>query len=246
MSNFKLPSTEEKFDYVHRQFERIAARYDLANDVISMGMHRFWKMQALDLLDIKPGCDYLDICCGTGDLALLLAARRGADISVTGLDFSANMLNVARQREISSRRQKKALAPLTWIEGDALHLPFPDKSFAGSIISFGLRNLTDYAGSIKEMYRVVKPEGKVVVLDLGRATLPVFKEIFHLYFRYLVPVIGEIIQGDRQSYTYLPESMKFYPKPDELKVIMESCGLQEVKHYPLSFGSVALHVGQVP
>lgn len=246
MSNFKLPTTEEKFDYVHRQFERVAARYDLANDVISMGMHRLWKRQAVSKLSLEPGKEYLDICCGTGDLALFLAETGGADVRVTGLDFSANMLSIARQREVARRRQNNKLASLTWVEGDALHLPFADDSFSGSIISFGLRNLIDYPKSIKEMCRVVKPQGKVVILDLGRATLPIFKEVFHLYFRYLVPVLGEIIQGDRQSYTYLPESIKFYPQPRELTAIMEESGLQGVKHYSLAFGSVALHVGHVP
>lgn len=247
LTSFKLPTTEEKADYVQNQFDRIARKYDLANDVISMGMHRFWKDQAIrELLGTQSG-HYLDVCCGTGDLALTIASRQSFSGQVTGIDFSSEMLAVARSRESSIRRNtpNDKLSPLEWIQGDALQLPFPDNSFDGAIVSFGLRNLTNYQGGIDEMARVVKPGGQVINLDLGQPTMPVFTPFYLFYFHNIVPIIGEIIQGDRAAYTYLPESRKNYPAPPRLTEIFTNAGLSDVRWIPLACGSVALHAGTV-
>jgi demethylmenaquinone methyltransferase / 2-methoxy-6-polyprenyl-1,4-benzoquinol methylase len=241
--SFRLPTTEEKKDYVLKQFDRIAFRYDLANDVISFGMHRLWKNRAIAVLNTVPGGKYLDVCCGTGDLALKLAERVGPDGKVVGLDFSENMLAVARARA-ARVVDKSRLASIEWRNGDAQNLPFQDDTFDGAIISFGLRNLTDLARGIKEMARVVRPGGRVVNLDLGHPTNPVFTPFYFMFFRHVVPVVGQILQKDKAAYTYLPRSLETYPKPDGITTIFESARLINVVHEPLAFGSVALHKGE--
>lgn len=227
------------------QFDRIAQRYDLANDLISLGMHRLWKHAALRSLNIKPDGRYLDVCTGTGDLALTLAKWPGFAGQIVGLDFSSGMLQVASERLARERQSAKISCNLEWIQGDALNLRLPDNSFDGAIISFGLRNLSDYLGGLSEMARVVKPGGYVVNLDLGRPSLPVFTPLFYFFFDNIVPLIGEIVQQDRQAYTYLPESRKLYPEPARLTGLFQEAGLTGVRHVSLACGSVALHVGQV-
>ena len=243
---FQLPSQEDKADYVHRQFERIAKRYDLTNDAISMGMHRLWKQKAVDALQCKSNGSYLDVCCGTGDLALTIGARLGERGKITGVDFSQNMLNVAQERGRRAHRDGKVACEIDWRQGDAQDLPFAENSFDGAIISFGLRNLTDLKAGIYQMKRVVRSGGKVINLDLGHPTMPVFTPFFKLYFSQVVPLIGQILQGDRQAYTYLPESLNTYPNEATLKLYFEEVGLQDVQWLPLSLGSVAMHVGTVP
>jgi demethylmenaquinone methyltransferase / 2-methoxy-6-polyprenyl-1,4-benzoquinol methylase len=250
--SFKLPTREEKAAYVHEQFERIASGYDFSNDVISMGMHRAWKLRAVqELVESNPNGKFLDVCCGTGDLSLLIARLAGADSTVTGLDFSQNMLDTAelrRKKRINRllKRKKDAgtLAKhIDWVRGDAENLPFASETFDGAIISFGLRNLTDLQKGLNEMARVVKPGGRVINLDLGHSTVPIFAPVFSAYFSHVVPIVGGIIQNDRKAYTYLPQSLSTYPHPEEITAMFEKAGLVKVQHIPLALGSVALHIG---
>lgn len=251
---FQLPTQEEKHDYVHEQFERIAERYDLTNDAISLGLHRTWKKLAVDLLlagsapkvtEERLAGRYLDVCCGTGDLAIRVAERLKPEGEVVGLDFSGGMLSVAKTRSARLKNGKQSTCKISWIEGDALHLPFPDNSFDGAIISFGLRNLIDLQGGLAEMARVVKPGGVVVNLDLGRPQGILFKPAFSLFFRWVVPIIGLVLQNDKKAYTYLPESMNTYPEPAGITKLFEQAGMNQVRHVPLSGSSVALHTGVV-
>ena len=262
--SFKLPTKEDKHDYVHEQFERIAKGYDLSNDVISVGMHRAWKLRAIHELmagqkktsgedanegrrasEGKASEKYLDICCGTGDLALAMAKQAAAGTQITGLDFSQNMLDLAaeRQKRLARRKDKIKTVQMEWICGDAQHLPFEDNTFNGAIISFGLRNLTDLQKGLDEMTRVVKPGGRVVNLDLGHSTVPLFAPIFDAYFSNVVPVIGGILQNDRQAYKYLPESGRTYPRPEAISEMFKKAGLINVRHIAQALGTVALHVG---
>lgn len=243
-----LPAQEEKHAYVHAQFERIAAKYDLTNDVISFGMHRLWKERAVQIL-LKNATEqgsgpksFLDVCCGTGDLSLRIARHLQSGDSVTGLDFSGNMLACAHER-----LNKSPLAcKVDWVEGDAQNLPFASNLFDGAIISFGLRNLTDLPRGIAEMTRVVKPGGLVLNLDLGEAQGPIFAPLFSIHFDMVVPLIGAVLQNDKKAYTYLPESRTTYPKPAGISKIFAESGLVDVKHISIAGGSVALHTGRVP
>lgn len=246
---FQLPTKDEKHHYVLEQFERIAKGYDRSNDVISMGMHRSWKLRAVwELISHKPDGKYLDMCCGTGDLALLIARMTCPGSQVVGLDFAQNMLELAAIRHLKALRRKPQLQgkELSFKRGDAQNLPFQNEDFDGAIVSFGLRNLTDLQKGLNEMARVVKSGGKVVNLDLGHTTVPVFKDVYSFYFRQVVPVIGELLQNDKTAYTYLPESASTYPKPQEISRMFESAGLENVRHIPLAFGTVALHIGEKP
>ncbi len=240
---FRLPAQEEKAQYVLSQFDRIARGYDLANDCISMGMHRLWKDKAVNLLIGESG-EYLDVCCGTGDVAMLIASRLKAG-KVTGLDFSGNMLEVARSREARHRSAEKPAVQLDWVNGDALALPIQNDSFDGAIVSFGLRNLSDYQKGIDEMARVVRPGGKVINLDLGKPEGLLFPTLFGFYFGHIVPIIGQVLQNDRKAYTYLPESKRNYPDPEGISQLFRQAGLADVKHIRLASGSVALTCGTV-
>lgn len=252
--NFELPTSDQKAGYVLEQFDRIARRYDLANDLISLGMHRLWKSRAIKELGIKADGSYLDVCTGTGDLAMSIATLKHFSGEVVGLDFSGQMLEVAKTRQEKAKREgklavslvKDSLPSLAWQQGDAQSLPFENSSFDGAIISFGLRNLTDLQKGLDEMSRVVKPGGTVVNLDLGQPDMPVFTPLFMFFFHHVVPIIGEIVQNDRKAYTYLPESRKNYPHPTILTQMFQKAGLVDVKWVPLAFGSVAMHVGKRP
>ncbi len=244
--SFQLPTKENKHDYVHEQFERIARGYDLSNDVISMAMHRAWKLRAVSqLLAGKKGGKFLDVCCGTGDVSLVIAKQAAAGTDITGLDFSQNMLDLAgeRQRRLALRKDKIKTVNIDWICGDAENLPFADDTFDGAIISFGLRNLTDLQKGLNEMARVVKSGGRIVNLDLGHTTVPLFAPIFDTYFSKVVPVIGGILQNDKTAYTYLPESGRNYPRPERITSMFEAAGLVNIRHTPLALGTVALHLG---
>ncbi len=215
---FQLPTQEQKHDYCLEQFERIARGYDLSNDVISLGMHRAWKLRAVqELIGTCQSGKFLDVCCGTGDLALKIAKRLKPGSSVTGVDFAQNMLDLAKVREQKMARRYQRLedrsdiqnidstpkvqkvrqarnVQLDWVRGDAQNLPFAANTFDGAIISFGLRNLTDLQKGIDEITRVVKPGGYVINLDLGHCEMPLFAPVFSFYFSRVVPVIGGILQ----------------------------------------------------
>jgi len=249
--SFQLPTKEQKHDYVLEQFERIAKGYDLSNDVISMGMHRAWKLRAVqELIGTRRSGKFLDVCCGTGDLALTIARHLTPGSSVTGFDFAQNMLDLAAVREeklaarINRKSQTRILpVQMDWVRGDAQNLPFADNTFDGAIISFGLRNLTDLQKGIDQMTRVVKPGGYVINLDLGHCEMPVFAPVFSFYFSHVVPILGGILQNDKTAYTYLPESLTTYPRPEGITSIFQNAGLKDVVHIPLAFGTVALHRG---
>ncbi len=239
--SFRLPTRQEKSFYVHNQFERIARRYDLTNDVISLGMHRLWKASAVDALAVHPGGSYLDLCCGTGDLALLIARRLNTTGSVTAVDFSPAMLEIARRREGEDRL--RGFAQISWTLADAQKLPFPDNSFDGALISFGLRNLTSLEQALREMARVVKTDGHVVNLDVGHVENSFLAPLFRLYFGWAVPLIGDLIQGDKQAYTYLPESARLFPPPGHIATAMHEAGLSGVVIRNFAGGAASMQVG---
>jgi len=241
--SFRLPQIEEKSQYVLEQFERIASGYDSTNDVISFGMHRLWKKEAVDALNVKAGGKYLDVCCGTGDLALKIAKQAGQEGEVVGLDFSASMLTIAQQRSLNLSRTD--CAKVNWIKGDAQNMPFTDDTFDGAIVAFGLRNLSNLQTGVNEMSRVVKPGGKIINLDLGHPTAPIFTPLYFFFFQQIVPLLGKILQNDAKAYTYLPVSLSTYPKPEGISVIFEKAGLKNIKYKSLAMGSIVLHEGRV-
>ena len=225
---------ENKSGQVQAMFDRIAATYDLLNDCISFGAHRHWKQVACDRLQLKPGDRVLDVCTGTGDLVGALLPRVEDAGSVVGLDFSAQMLAVAQKR-FTDRPN------VSFVQGDALALPFEDASFDGAIISFGLRNVVDIPAALAEMRRVLKPGARMVNLDTAPAPkLPGMQ----FYFSTVMPRIGQLLSKDEQAYTYLNASTRNFLSPDQLKAAFEAAGCELVTSETLMLGSVSLQTGR--
>ena len=243
---FTVPTRTEKAKYVQDQFNRIAIGYDRCNDLVSLGMHRLWKHQAIKALNIKPTGNYLDVCCGTGDLTFLIAKSLTESGCVTGLDFSSKMLDIASSRSADFFAKHKRAGSIALVNGDALNLPFADHSFDGAIISFGLRNLTDFNSGIKEISRVLKPQARLVNLDLGHPKPGLFGHVYNFYFNNIVPLIGETFQKERTAYTYLPKSLNQYPNAQGISTIFTNAHLTNVEYRNLAFGTVALHWGTAP
>ncbi|MBE3571851.1 MAG: demethylmenaquinone methyltransferase [Moorella humiferrea] len=228
-----------KEEYVRGIFNAIAPRYDLLNTILSFNCDRRWRRFTVAQTGLKPGYKALDVCCGTGMLSLELARAVAPDGQVVGLDFSPRMLEIA-----SSRLANDPNGHLVrLVEGNAIDLPFPDNSFDCATIAFGLRNLPDIKKGLAEMRRVVRPGGRVVSLELAKPTLPFFKQLYYLYFDYLVPLIGRLGVGLDGPYSYLPRSLKGYPHQAEILQYFRELGLDNARYFELTGGIVAVHVG---
>ena len=236
----KLPSREEKATYVESMFDGIAKRYDLLNSLMSFGLDKSWRKFAVSRAEAKEGSICLDICCGTGMLSMELANKVGLQGKVTGLDFSANMLEVAKEN-IAKLPEGKSIE---LIRGNAMELPFADHSFDCVTVGWGLRNVPDIKQTISEMVRVVKPGGKVVSLDMARPTAPVFKQGYWLYFEKIVPTMGKLWAGKEAAYAYLHDSTKAFPPQWELAALFKECGLKETAYHNLLGGVVAVVEGR--
>jgi demethylmenaquinone methyltransferase / 2-methoxy-6-polyprenyl-1,4-benzoquinol methylase len=218
-------------------FDRIAGVYDLMNTAMTAGMHHRWRQRAADRAELQPGDAALDACCGTGDLAIELAARVGPEGTVVGCDFSEPMLELARRkagdRELSQVRFEWA---------DALELPYPDGAFDAVTVGFGARNLANLDGGLRELARVLRPGGRLVILEITQPRRPPLSTFYSLWFDRIVPVLGTIA-GDRGAYSYLPESVKRFPSPLGLAELMESAGLERIRYLLLAGGIIAIHSG---
>ena len=219
-------------------FDRIADRYDLMNSVMTAGMHHRWRERAADLAQVGPGDSALDVCCGTGDLALELAGRVKPRGRVVGLDFSAPML------ELAQAKAQDGAVPVAWVQGNALELPFADDEFDAATVGFGARNVVDLAGGIAEMARVVRPGGKVVILEITTPRRPPLSWFYAVWFDRIVPLLGTVA-GDKDAYTYLPDSVRRFPPAQELAALMHATGLREVRYLILAGGIIAIHSGSV-
>lgn len=224
---------------VRGMFDRIAGVYDLMNSAMTAGLHHNWRKRAADRAELKPGDSALDVCCGTGDFALELAQRVGPTGSVIGCDFSEQMLEIARDK--ASRRG--AQVRFEW--ADALDLPFEDASFDAATVGFGVRNLADLDQGVGELARVLKRGGRLVILEITNPTRPPLSTFFALWFDRLVPLLGTLA-GDRDAYTYLPESVKRFPPPEGLALIMDRAGLDSIRYTVLAGGIIAIHSGVRP
>jgi demethylmenaquinone methyltransferase / 2-methoxy-6-polyprenyl-1,4-benzoquinol methylase len=214
---------------VRAMFDRIAGPYDLMNSVMTAGLHHRWRERAADLARVGPGSRALDVATGTGDLAIELASR-GAD--VVGSDFSEGMLEVARRKAPS----------LAWEQGNALALPYPDASFDAATVGFGARNFSDLPQGLREMARVVRPGGRVVVLEITTPQKPPLSTFFSLWFDRIVPMLGKLAK-EPEAYTYLPSSVKRFPGPQALGGELAAAGLVDVRWILTAGGIIALHSG---
>jgi demethylmenaquinone methyltransferase/2-methoxy-6-polyprenyl-1,4-benzoquinol methylase len=224
---------EEKRARVRRVFDQVAPRYDLMNDLMSLGLHRLWKAFAATLARVRPGERVLDVASGSGDLALALA-RRGGEVWVTDINY--RMLARGRDRLLDAGRRLPA------VQCDAERLPFPDASFDCVTVAFGLRNMTHKDAALRAMTRVLRPGGRLLVLEFSRVRAPLGKPYDWYSFKVL-PWLGERVAGDREAYRYLAESIRRHPDQAELAAMMERAGLAEVEFFNLSAGVAAVHRG---
>ena len=231
-----LPFNPNTPDSVRTLFNRIAPVYDQLNNWLSLGQHRIWKLMTVKWSGAKLGDRGLDICCGSGDLALMLADRVGAHGHVTGLDFAPEQLAIAQQRTRPGQ-------PLTWIEGDALNLPFADQSFDAVTMAYGLRNVADIPRCLREVKRVLKPGARAAILDLHRPTNPLVRSFQQWYLEAIVvPIAAQ--HGFTQEYAYLAPSLEQFPTGAEQVNLAREVGFSTVTHYPIAGGTMGVLVVQ--
>lgn len=231
---------EQKASYVNRMFSRIAARYDLMNRLMTMGRDQAWRRQAVAMADIPPNALVLDLATGTGDLGLAVLEQRPS-ARVIGADFALPMMLVGQQK-LARRNEKR----LQFVAADALQMPFPDNTFDTVLSAFLMRNVEDVTRGFAEQYRVLKPGGRVVCLEITMPQTPGFRQAFEWYFGRLVPIIGGLVAGAPDAYTYLPESVRRFPPPEALANMLRSIGFEKVHYKRLMLGTIAIHVGQKP
>lgn len=212
-------------------FGAIAPRYDLLNDLQSFGLHRWWKGRLVRWSGAGPGCRVLDVCCGTGDVSLALA-RQGAE--VVGLDFSEPMLAVARRRVTDGGN-------VTFVAGDALNLPFQPDAFDAVTISYGLRNLAGIPAGLAEMVRVLRPGGRLLILDFGKPSNGFWRAVYFAYLQGVVPLLGRFVSGNRAAYAYILESLKHYPAQAGISGMLHSLPIRSVAVRNLLGGIMSIH-----
>jgi demethylmenaquinone methyltransferase/2-methoxy-6-polyprenyl-1,4-benzoquinol methylase len=224
---------------VRAMFDGIAGTYDLVNSLMSAGLHHRWRELGVMVAQVEPGGVVLDVCCGTGDFAFALRRAVGPQGRVVGLDFSEEMLRVAREK--CGRNQLW----VDFVRGDLLDLPFSDGEFDACTVGFGIRNVPDIARAFAEMRRVVRPDGRVVCLEITRPGIIGFKQFFNLWFDGVVPLLGRLAARDDFAYSYLPASVRRFPDPDALRDLMSAAGLVNPRYEILAGGIIALHHASV-
>ena len=235
MANKYYQTGEGRAPKVRDLFAAVAPRYDLINDLQSLGLHRVWKKTLVTMTGACQGEKALDVCCGTGDLARNLA-NQGAE--VTGLDFSDAMLAVARAKDSAGR--------VTWLQGDALNLPFQDETFHIVTIGYGLRNLRDFSLALTEFFRVLRAGGRMAILDFGKPDNAVWRSVYLGYLRWFVPLFGKLFCGDAQTHSYIVESLKHYPAQRGIAELISKLGGQDVRTVNLLGGAMSITVARKP
>lgn len=235
---FQTVNEAEKAGMVHGVFTRVASKYDVMNDAMSLGIHRIWKDAMMDWLAPRPGTRLLDVAGGTGDVSFRYLGR-AAGAHATVLDMTESMLVSGRQRAEADRMGER----LDWVVGDAMALPFPDNSFDVYTISFGIRNVTRVQDALNEAYRVLRPGGRLMVLEFSQIPNDLMQKAYDLYSFNIIPVMGQVIAGDRDSYQYLVESIRKFPDQETFAGMIRKAGFDQVKYRNLTLGIAALHSG---
>jgi demethylmenaquinone methyltransferase / 2-methoxy-6-polyprenyl-1,4-benzoquinol methylase len=222
-------------------FDAIAPRYDLLNHVLSAGMDRGWRERAIDAIELPEAARVLDLCTGTGDLALAAIARRG-NASVVGVDFAAEMLRLA----LTKVRNASLHGRISLVRGDAARIPVGDSTCDAATIGFGIRNVAEPERALAEIVRVLKPGGRLAILEFGQPRIPGIRTLYAWYFRYMLPLVGRLISKHQSAYSYLPASVGTFPPPAEFAKTLAATGFSHVQAVPLTFGIVYLFVAQKP
>lgn len=235
----KLIPEEEKKVKVREVFDSVAGKYDLMNDLMSMGTHRIWKRLIARETGLKENESAIDVAGGTADIALLMAERVGEAGNVVVYDINREMIKVGRDKCID----RGFLKNIKYVQGNAEEISFDDNTFHVATVGFGIRNVTHLDRAFSEMARVVKPGGKVICLEFSHPESALFSKLYDFYSFSVIPKIGEMVTGNRDAYVYLPESIRKFPPQEELKKIMEAAGLYKVRYYNLFNGVAAVHIG---
>jgi len=236
---FREVDKEAKASMVADVFHSVASRYDLMNDLMSAGIHRIWKRFTIELSGVRKGNSVLDIAGGTGDLAARFAEIVGSEGTVVLADINDSMLKVGRDKLLDSGH----LGNLEFVQADAQYLPFPDDSFDCITIAFGLRNVTDKDKALRSMLRVLKPGGRLLVLEFSKPLNPLLSKAYDAYSFKVLPVMGRLVANDSESYQYLAESIRVHPDQETLREMMEDAGFTRCEYHNMTGGVVALHKG---
>lgn len=235
---FKTVAEDDKAGMVHGVFTNVASKYDIMNDVMSVGIHRVWKDAMMDWLAPRPGQRLLDVAGGTGDISFRFLDR-APQASAVVLDMTESMLVEGRKRAEAGNLAEK----LNWVVGDAMALPFQDNSFDRYTISFGIRNVTRIPDALSEAYRVLKPGGRLMVLEFSQLPNDAMQKLYDLYSFNVIPRMGKLIADDAESYQYLVESIRKFPDQDSFATMIQTAGFENVKYRNLSLGIAAIHSG---
>ena len=230
-------NTLGKKKQVALMFDNISPRYDLLNHMLSFGIDRVWRRKAINLLKSHYHKQILDIATGTGDFAIQ-ALKLNPD-SIKGIDISEGMIKQGQQKIIKRNLNNKIELML----GDSENLAFEDNKFSAVIVAFGVRNFENLNKGLSEMYRVLNKNGKVVILEFSKPSKFPFKQVYNLYFKYILPIIGKMVSRDHSAYTYLPESVQVFPEGDDFLTILSNVGFKEVRCIPLTFGISSIYTG---
>jgi len=236
---YETVDRKEKQSRVRGVFDSVSSRYDIMNDVMSFGVHRLWKRFTVEVSALRPGQQVLDLAGGTGDLTSLMAKRVGQKGRVVISDINGSMLGVGRERLIN----EGTVGNVEYVQANAELLPFPDNYFDCVTIGFGLRNVTDKDKALRAMQRVLKPGGKLLILEFSKPTMPLLSKVYDIYSFKLLPVMGKVVSNDADSYRYLAESIRMHPDQETLLGMMQDAGLERCDYYNLTGGVVALHKG---
>lgn len=236
---YKQVAVEEKAHLVADVFHSVASKYDMMNDMMSFGIHRLWKRYTIEMSGVRAGQRVLDLAGGTGDLAMKFSRIVGPEGQVVLADINASMLEVGRKRLVDAG----IVGNVEYAQVNAECLPFPDNHFDLITIAFGLRNVTDKDKALASMQRVLKPGGRLLVLEFSKPAVPGLSPLYDLYSFTMLPMMGKIIAGDSESYRYLAESIRMHPDQETLKGMMENAGFDRVEYFNLSGGITALHRG---
>lgn len=232
----KVPESE-KVHWVRRHFNTVAAKYDFMNTLLSFGVHYLWKRLAVEMMDLREGQRVIDVCGGTADLSLLAARRVGATGRVVLYDINWAMMVAGRPKVERSGFGDR----IDHVQGDAERLAFADGSFDAAMVGFGIRNLTHMEAGFGEMHRVLKPGGKLMCLEFSEPVTPWFRALYDFYSFHIMPALGSLLAGCRHAYTYLPESIRLFPDPPELKRLLEAMGFHHVVYRRLTNGIAVIH-----
>ncbi|MCQ2010094.1 MAG: demethylmenaquinone methyltransferase [Sporolactobacillus sp.] len=232
---------EEKHEKVHRVFQKIYKNYDAMNSLISFNRHKVWRQKADRIVAANEGDRVIDVCCGTGDWAISMAKIVGSQGSVVGLDFSDNMLQIAEHKKESSQLENVKL-----VNGDAMAIPYENASFDRATIGFGLRNVPDYLTVLKEINRVLRPGGSLVCLETSQTKIPIYRQLYFFYFRFIMPLLGKIFAGSYKEYAWLNESASKFPDQKTLTELFRKAGFENISVCSLMGGIAAIHKGTKP